>query len=67
MSLKTGDDYLESLESLKLEAHVLGVKTDNLARNELVGPSRQAVAFTYNGAHDPQSRELFRAESQSVQ
>jgi 4-hydroxybutyryl-CoA dehydratase / vinylacetyl-CoA-Delta-isomerase len=63
VSLKTGDEYLESLESLKLEAHVLGDKTDNLGQNGLIRPSRQAVAFTYDGAHDPDSKELFRAES----
>lgn len=63
MALKTGDDYLESLESLKLEAHVLGKKTDKLAQHGLVSPSRQAVAFTYDAAHDPQRRELFRSVS----
>ena len=63
MPLKTGDEYLESLKSLNLEANVLGVKTDDLAGHELVGPSRRALAFTYDGAHDPENKELFRAVS----
>ncbi len=63
MSLKTGNEYLESLQSRNLEAHVLGEKTDNLAQHDLIGPSRQAVAFTYDGAHDPESRQMFRAVS----
>lgn len=64
MALKIGDEYFESLESRKLEAHVLGKKVDKLQDHDLISPSRQAVAFTYNAAHDPQSRDLFRAVSQ---
>jgi 4-hydroxybutyryl-CoA dehydratase / vinylacetyl-CoA-Delta-isomerase len=63
MALKKGEEYLESLQSSNLEAHVLGEKTDNLAQHELVEPSRRAVAFTYDGAHAPESRDLFRAVS----
>jgi 4-hydroxybutyryl-CoA dehydratase / vinylacetyl-CoA-Delta-isomerase len=63
VSLKTGDQYLESLASLGLEAHVLGEKTDHLAEHGLVGPSRRAVAFTYDAAHDAENKELFRAVS----
>jgi 4-hydroxybutyryl-CoA dehydratase/vinylacetyl-CoA-Delta-isomerase len=63
MSLKSGDEYLKSLESLNVAAHVLGEKTDKQAQHELISPSRQAVAFTYDGAHDPKSREMFRAVS----
>ncbi len=63
MALKTGGEYLESLESLDLEAHALGEKTDKLAEHGLISPSRQAVAFTYDAAHTPQSRELLRAVS----
>lgn len=63
MALKTGGEYLESLESLDLEAHALGEKTDKLAEHGLINPSRQAVAFTYDAAHAPQSRDLLRAVS----
>jgi 4-hydroxybutyryl-CoA dehydratase/vinylacetyl-CoA-Delta-isomerase len=63
MPLKSGDDYLESLESLDLKAHVLGEEPDDLAQHGLVGPSRKAVAFTYDGAHDPEHQDLFRSVS----
>ena len=63
MSLKSGDEYLESLQSADLEAHILGKMTGDLAQHDLIGPSRRAVAFTYDGAHDPESRDLFRAVS----
>ena len=63
MALKTGGEYLESLESLELQAHALGEKTDKLSEHGLIRPSRKAVAFTYDAAHDPQSRELLRSVS----
>lgn len=63
MSLKSGDEYLESLQSADLKAHILGKQTGDLAQHDLIGPSRRAVAFTYDGAHDPESRDLFRAVS----
>jgi 4-hydroxybutyryl-CoA dehydratase/vinylacetyl-CoA-Delta-isomerase len=63
MALKTGDEYLESLESREVEAHVLGEKTDKLSQHGLVSPSREAVAFTYDAAHSSEGRELLRAES----
>ncbi|MGB6066190.1 MAG: 4-hydroxyphenylacetate 3-hydroxylase N-terminal domain-containing protein [Desulfomonilaceae bacterium] len=61
--MKTGKEYLESLESLDLKAHVLGEKIDKPSQHGLIGPSRQAVAFTYDAAHDPHGRELLRAVS----
>ncbi len=64
MALKTGREYLESLAKLKLSAHVLGQKSGDLHKHKLVSPSRQAVAFTYDAAQAPETRELFTAESQ---
>ncbi len=63
MALKTGKEYLDSIKSYGLEAHILGQKTDNLPEHGLVTPSRQAVAFTYDCARDPKTRELFCVES----
>jgi 4-hydroxybutyryl-CoA dehydratase/vinylacetyl-CoA-Delta-isomerase len=63
MALKTGQEYIESLKSLKLEAHVLGEKKGGLAENPLVKPSVQAVAATYDGAHREETRPLFRVLS----
>lgn len=61
--MKNGEEYLESVERLGLEAHVLGEKRGDLGRHGLVKPSREAVAFTYDAAHEPETRDLFCVES----
>ncbi|MBI4797184.1 MAG: 4-hydroxybutyryl-CoA dehydratase [Desulfarculus sp.] len=63
MALKTGEQYLASLDNLNLSAHILGRPAGQLAGHGLVAPSRRAVAYTYDAAHDPSSRELFRVVS----
>ena len=63
MALKTGDDYLRSMKSLDLKAHMLGRSTSDLDRHGLVTPSRRAVAYTFDAAHDPETRDLFCVES----
>ena len=67
MAIKNGSKYLESLEALGLEAHVLGKKIDNLSGHGIIEPSREAVAFTYDAAHEPESRELLRSYSHLCQ
>jgi len=63
MSLKTGDEYIKSIKTLKLEANVMGKKIGDLPENPLVEPSIQAVAATYNCAHNEETKPLFRVES----
>lgn len=63
MALKTGDEYLQSLKKLDLKAHIMGQTTGGLTEHALVEPSARAVAQTYDCAHDPASRELFRVVS----
>lgn len=63
MALKTGDEYVASIQSLGLEAHVMGKKTGNLAQNPMVQPSVRAVAATYDCAHQDATRSLFRVQS----
>ena len=63
MPLKTGDEYLKSIKSLKLKAHVLGEKTGDLPEHGLVEPSQQAVAFTYDAAQNKETKDLFCVES----
>lgn len=63
MALKTGDDYLASIEALDLHANVLGGGAQSTAGHPLVRPSLRAVAVTYDCAHDPEVRDLFRAHS----
>jgi 4-hydroxybutyryl-CoA dehydratase/vinylacetyl-CoA-Delta-isomerase len=59
MALKTGKEYVESIQALDLSAHVMGEPTGGLAGHPLVRPSLEAVAQTYECAHRPESRELF--------
>ena len=63
MSLKTGDEYVESIKSLGLKANVMGEKTDSLPQNPLVEPSIRAVAATYDCAHNAETKPLFRVRS----
>ena len=63
MPLKTGEEYVKSIKSLKLEANVMGKKTGDLPDNPLVEPSIQAVAATYDCAHNDKTRPLFRVKS----
>jgi len=63
MALKTGDQYLTSIESLKLTSNILGEKTNDLSEHGMVGPSRKAVAFTFDAAHHPETNEMFCVES----
>ncbi|MBU0515332.1 MAG: 4-hydroxybutyryl-CoA dehydratase [Proteobacteria bacterium] len=63
MALKTGDQYVQSLKDLNLEAHVMGRRTGDLPDHGLVGPSVRAVALTYDAAHDRETRDLFRVHS----
>ena len=66
MALKTGDEYVASVEALGLEANVLGHRTGDLTGHPLVQPSLRAVAATYDCAFDEGSRVLFRVHSPLV-
>jgi 4-hydroxybutyryl-CoA dehydratase/vinylacetyl-CoA-Delta-isomerase len=63
MTLKTGDEYIASVEALGLEANILGERTGGLTKHPLVRPSMRALATTFDCAHDEGSRALFRAYS----
>jgi 4-hydroxybutyryl-CoA dehydratase/vinylacetyl-CoA-Delta-isomerase len=63
MVLKKGNDYLKSIKSLRLQAHVLGEKPGDLPEHGLVEPSQKAVAFTYDAAQNEEMKDLFCVES----
>jgi len=63
MALKTGQDYVDSIKSLGLEAHVMGQRAGDLPDNPLVSPSIRAVALTFDCAHDEATKPLFRVLS----
>ena len=62
MPLKDGKDYQKSISDLKLKAHMLGEQRSDLDDHGLISPSREAVAFTYDAAHDEKTRDLFVVE-----
>ncbi len=63
MALKTGKEYVASIEALELEANIMGKTEGELTAHPLVAPSLRAVAATYDCAHADESRALFRAYS----
>ena len=63
MPLKTGPEYLDSIRKLKLSVNVLGEQTGAGPDHPVIAPSANAAAYTYDGAHDPASRELFTVQS----
>lgn len=63
MALKKGEEYISSLKSLGLEAHVMGKKEHDLPDHPLVSPSVRAVAATFDCAHCDETRDLFRVRS----
>ena len=63
MGLKKGEEYLQSIKSLGLKAHVLGETPEDLPEHGLVVPSQKAVAFTYDAAQNRETRDLFCTES----
>ncbi len=63
MSLRTGNEYIASIEALGLEANILGQPASDLTRHPLVKPSLQAVAVTFDCAHEQENQGLFRVRS----
>lgn len=63
MALKTAAEYVDSLRRMKFEAYLLGERTENLVDHPLVRPSLNAVALTYELAHDPDNAALLTTTS----
>ena len=63
MSLKTGDQYLDSIRQLKLKTNILGDQGASGPDHPLIAPSANAVAFTYQGAQDQDTQALFTVDS----
>jgi 4-hydroxybutyryl-CoA dehydratase/vinylacetyl-CoA-Delta-isomerase len=57
--MKTTQEFIESLRQLKRELYVLGEKVKNAAEHPILRPSLNALAKTYEMAHDPRYTELF--------
>jgi 4-hydroxybutyryl-CoA dehydratase/vinylacetyl-CoA-Delta-isomerase len=61
--LKTGNEYRESLKSLKLKVYMFGERIENPIDHPIIRPSVNAVAMTYALAHDPKYEDIATARS----
>ncbi|MCE5281335.1 MAG: 4-hydroxyphenylacetate 3-hydroxylase family protein [Deltaproteobacteria bacterium] len=61
--MKTAQEYVESIRRLKVNAFAQGKKIETPADHPLIRPSLNAVAMTYELAHDPACQHLTTATS----
>jgi 4-hydroxybutyryl-CoA dehydratase/vinylacetyl-CoA-Delta-isomerase len=57
--MKKAQEFIESLRGLKHEVYVLGEKVEDVTDHPILRPSLNALAKTYEMAHDPRTTELF--------
>ncbi|HUW13518.1 MAG TPA: 4-hydroxyphenylacetate 3-hydroxylase N-terminal domain-containing protein, partial [Anaerolineae bacterium] len=57
--MKKAPEFIESLRGLKHEVYVLGEKVQDAIDHPILRPSLNALAKTYEMAHDPRYTELF--------
>ncbi|MEM2947725.1 MAG: 4-hydroxyphenylacetate 3-hydroxylase N-terminal domain-containing protein, partial [Candidatus Bathyarchaeia archaeon] len=63
MPLKTGIDYIESLNKRRIKVYLFGEEVKNPTEHPIIKPSVNAAAVTYDIAFDPQYQELSTAKS----
>jgi 4-hydroxybutyryl-CoA dehydratase/vinylacetyl-CoA-Delta-isomerase len=63
MSLKTPEQYVQSLRELKILAYVNGERIDSIVEHPSIAPHINTVAKTYELAHVPEHRDVMTVES----
>lgn len=63
MTLKTREEYIESLRHMKKQVYLFEEKIDNVVDNPVIRPSLNAIALTYELSHHPEHEELMTATS----
>jgi len=63
MSLKTAEQYEESLRKLNFKVYLQGERVENPVDHPIIRPSMNSVKMTYELAQDPQYEELMTATS----
>jgi 4-hydroxybutyryl-CoA dehydratase/vinylacetyl-CoA-Delta-isomerase len=63
MTLKTADQYEESLRKMNLKVYLLGELVKNPVNHPIIRPSMNSVKMTYALAQDPQHEDLMTAKS----
>ncbi len=63
MTLKSKEEYLDSLRQTKKRVYLFGDEIGNYVDHPMVRPSVNAVAMTYELSHDPKYEAIMTAES----
>jgi len=63
MTLKTAEQYEESLRKMNFKVYLLGELIKNPVDNPIIRPSMNSVKMTYALAQDPQYEDLMTAKS----
>ncbi|KFO66248.1 hypothetical protein ER57_18795 [Smithella sp. SCADC] len=63
MTLKTANQYEESLRKMNLKVYLLGELVKNPVDHPIIRPSMNSVKMTYALAQDPQHEDIMTAKS----
>ena len=63
MTLKTGEEYVESIRQLDLKIFLFGERLENPVDHPILRPSLNSVKATYDIAQDPELQHLATAIS----
>ena len=63
MSLKTKEEYLDSLRHMKKRIFVFGEEIEDYVDHPMIRPSINAIASTYELSHQPEHQELITVKS----
>lgn len=63
MTLKTGEQYIESIKNMKMQIYMFGEKVESSVDNPILRPSLNSVKATYDLAQMPEYEDLMTATS----
>ena len=63
MSLKTAEEYEESLRKLNFKVYLQGERVENVVDHPIIRPSMNSVKMTYKLAEDPEYVDLMTVTS----
>lgn len=63
MAMMTGEQYLKSIEKLKMQIYLFGEKIANPVGNPILMPALNSVKMTYDLAWEPEYRDLMTVTS----
>ena len=63
MPMMTAEQYEESLRALNLDVYMFGERVANVVDDPIIRPSMNAVAKTYELAHQPDYADVMTARS----